>query len=280
MCNLFCKLFIGYRFKPEQTTNCQLSVTATSAHLLPVSLIFSLCTPLPGSFVLLQIHKYFVCPILEQNVWPPLFLLGCSAPKWWNSLPSDTCHVQSSCAFKTEKLTWATNNTWTSDFEFCLLTCPPPPPLPCPPPPTHPLLCSLTSHYNYIPSVCICVYGYVRNTILIPLLHTHTHTQTLFSDLDCRMVLENNNDRQHKYIWIVKCSCHWAFVATYLVGNFILVSGQSSQVCQYVMAVSDHSSRHFFFQNNRPGMFSILCCCLPTPEVSVCCPVKLCVTVK
>ena len=178
MCNLFCKLFIGYRSKPEQTTNCQLSVTATSAHLLPVSLIFSLCTPLPGSFVLLQIHKYFVCPILEQNVWPPLFLLVCSAPKWWNSLPSDTCHIQSSCAFKTEKLTWATNNTWTSDFEFCLLTCPPhPTPTPTmpPPPPTPFYAPSLLITITFLLCVYVCVWVCEEYNINPTSPHTHTH---------------------------------------------------------------------------------------------------------
>ena len=36
-------------------------------HLLPISLTFSLCTPLPGNFVLLQTHGYFVSPMTEQK---------------------------------------------------------------------------------------------------------------------------------------------------------------------------------------------------------------------
>ncbi len=33
---------------------------------------------------------------------------------------------------------------------------------------------------------------------------------------------------------------------------------------------SDQTSRHFFFQNNRPTMFSAPCCSLPLLQVSVC----------
>ena len=35
-------------------------------HLLPISLT-SQCTPLPGSLVLLQTHRYFVFPVLKQK---------------------------------------------------------------------------------------------------------------------------------------------------------------------------------------------------------------------
>ena len=60
VCNCFCKLFPGYRFKPEYTTNCQLSATTTSlTHRLPIFLT-SLCMSLPGSFILLQTHRCFV----------------------------------------------------------------------------------------------------------------------------------------------------------------------------------------------------------------------------
>ena len=53
---------------PEWTTNCQLSVTTSSpTHLLPISLTFSLCTPLPVSFVLLRTHGHFVSPTSEQK---------------------------------------------------------------------------------------------------------------------------------------------------------------------------------------------------------------------
>ena len=36
-------------------------------YLLPVSLTSSLCTPLPGSFALLQTQEYFASPMLEQK---------------------------------------------------------------------------------------------------------------------------------------------------------------------------------------------------------------------
>ena len=38
MSNLFFKLFIGYRFKPEQTTDCQLSVTTSFSDSSPAHL--------------------------------------------------------------------------------------------------------------------------------------------------------------------------------------------------------------------------------------------------
>ena len=41
--------------------------TSSLTHLLPISLTFSLCTPLPGSCVLLQTNGHFVSPMLEQN---------------------------------------------------------------------------------------------------------------------------------------------------------------------------------------------------------------------
>ena len=62
-CKIFFKLFIGYRSKPGYTTHCQLS----PIHLLPISLTSSLCTPLPGSFVLLQTCVYFVSPMLKET---------------------------------------------------------------------------------------------------------------------------------------------------------------------------------------------------------------------
>ena len=87
MYNLFCKLFTGYRSKSEQTTNGQLSVTNYSlTHLLPVPLTFSRCTLHPGSFVLLQTHRYFVSPISEQKTFDQRCFSYC-APKQWNSLP-------------------------------------------------------------------------------------------------------------------------------------------------------------------------------------------------
>ena len=49
------KIFIGYRSKPEQITNCKLYVTVSSLTLLPTSLT-SFCTPLPGGSVFCR-HK-------------------------------------------------------------------------------------------------------------------------------------------------------------------------------------------------------------------------------
>ena len=92
-CKIFFKLFIGYRSKPGYTTHCQLS----PIHLLPVSLTSSLCTPLPGSFVLLQTCVYFVSPMLKQTQSVNTF--SYCAPKQWNSLPSNIRHVPSLHAF-------------------------------------------------------------------------------------------------------------------------------------------------------------------------------------
>ena len=59
------KLRFPALFLLTQTVN---SVTTSSlTHLLPISLTFSLCTPLPGSCVLLQTNGHFVSPMLEQN---------------------------------------------------------------------------------------------------------------------------------------------------------------------------------------------------------------------
>jgi len=66
MRNLFCKLLIDYKSKPEQTTNCQLSVTTSLIHLLSISDLHTVHTP-SGSFVILQIHRYFTSPMLEQR---------------------------------------------------------------------------------------------------------------------------------------------------------------------------------------------------------------------
>ena len=41
------------------------SVTTSLIHPLSICLTFSLCTPLPGSFVLLQAHRYFASPIVK-----------------------------------------------------------------------------------------------------------------------------------------------------------------------------------------------------------------------
>ena len=50
----------------QQTVN-YVSQTSSPTHFPPSSLTFSLCTPLPGSFVPLQTLGYFVPPMLEHN---------------------------------------------------------------------------------------------------------------------------------------------------------------------------------------------------------------------
>ena len=57
----------GYWSKPEQTTNCQLSVTVSSLTNLVPHLTSSLCAPLPDSLVLWQTHRYFASQILKQK---------------------------------------------------------------------------------------------------------------------------------------------------------------------------------------------------------------------
>ena len=52
----------------KRLQTCQLPVTTSSlTHLLHISLTFSLYTPLPGSFVLLQTHGCIAFPTLEQK---------------------------------------------------------------------------------------------------------------------------------------------------------------------------------------------------------------------
>ena len=63
MCHLFFKLFARYRSKPEQITNCQLSVTISPlAHPQPNVLTFSLCTGLQDTRLLLQADELFAPP--------------------------------------------------------------------------------------------------------------------------------------------------------------------------------------------------------------------------
>ena len=63
MCNLFCKLFLGYRIDYKLSTvrhNFSYSFPAYFSDFLTVY-------TLQGSFVLLQTNRYFVFPMLEQK---------------------------------------------------------------------------------------------------------------------------------------------------------------------------------------------------------------------
>ena len=79
------------------------TVTASLIHPLPISLIVSLCTPLPSVIVRLQRHGLFVSTILKPLT--VLFLLLSSKVKEFSSVRSDICHIQSSCALKTASKT-------------------------------------------------------------------------------------------------------------------------------------------------------------------------------
>ena len=118
------------------------------------SLTFSLCTPLPGSFVLLLTHGYSVSPMLEQTLLasavPPTVL---QSKGILSLLTSVTFNPPMPSKLHKEL---ASRNNTTSDFRFCLLTCPPAPPPPHLPPPPYPhsyfltvLLCTC---------VCVCVF--------------------------------------------------------------------------------------------------------------------------
>ena len=87
-CSLFCKLFIGNWSNPEQTTSCRLSVTTSSLTHQPVSLTFSLCTPLSGCYILLQTHRYFVLciPHVRTKDFGQCHA-SCCAEKHWNFPP-------------------------------------------------------------------------------------------------------------------------------------------------------------------------------------------------
>ena len=79
MCKLSFKLFTGYRSKLELTTKCQLSVTTSSlTHLLPVSMTFSLCTPLPGNSFFRTHTDNSYPPCYNKNLGPTPFPLLCS----------------------------------------------------------------------------------------------------------------------------------------------------------------------------------------------------------
>ena len=71
--------------------------------LISISLTFSLCTPFPGSCVLLQTHGYFVSTKEQKPLANAASAPAQCAPKQWKLLPSDIRHIQSSSprGFKT-----------------------------------------------------------------------------------------------------------------------------------------------------------------------------------
>ena len=117
--------FDEIRLDLKKTTNCWLSVTASSlTHLLPISQT-SQCTRLPGSFILLQAHWYFESFMLEQtplaNTVSPTMLQSKK-----NLLSYDVHHIQSSHAFKIVLKTHLYKQ-YHNDSKFHLFTCLPPP---------------------------------------------------------------------------------------------------------------------------------------------------------
>ena len=84
------------------------------AHSLPMSLTFSLCTPLPDSLVLLQTHGYLAPQVKVNKSGQCCF--SYSAPQEWNYLPSDARHIRSSHAFKTVLKIHLTNNVLKVHF--------------------------------------------------------------------------------------------------------------------------------------------------------------------
>ena len=104
MCNCFCKLE-ALRWLPVQArtdykllTVCCHNFFSESDSSLAYFSDLSLCTPfpLPGSFILLQTHEYYVV----TKTFSQRYFSYC-APKQWKSLPSDIRHTQSSHTFKT-----------------------------------------------------------------------------------------------------------------------------------------------------------------------------------
>ena len=132
--------FHGLLVQARTDDKLSISVTTSSpTHLLRVSLT-SLCTP--GSFILLQTHKYFVSPMLEQKP-----LANAVSP---TALPSDICHIQSSHPFK---IAWKIHlykqyhNKWFQILSSCL-----------PPPPSCLIIFSL-----FLPMhACICIHACVH----------------------------------------------------------------------------------------------------------------------
>ena len=124
----------------------------------PISLTFSLFTPLPGSFALLQIrryyvppiHGYYVSPMLKQNVLDNTVPLLCSKAMEFSPFrhpPHSILPCLQNCVKISPLQTIPQQAISNSVFFFSLILPPPPPPPPC-----------------YIPSVhhCVCLCACMR----------------------------------------------------------------------------------------------------------------------
>ena len=116
--------------------------TSSLTHLLPTSLAFSLCTPLPGSFILPQTHGYFASPMLSlANTISP------TVPQS-NGICSLQCLSHSFLLCLQNCIKNSSIQTIPQqEISNRLLTCPPPPP-PLYIPSVHPCVCA---------HVCECV---------------------------------------------------------------------------------------------------------------------------
>ena len=136
MWNLFFKLFIGYRSKPGQTRDCQLSLTTSSlTHLLP-TLRPSHCVHLFQAALFFCWHMDTSYPLfLNKTLWQwARHSFSSCAWKQLDCLPSDIHHIQSSNALKIVLKTPLYKqyyNEWLKigSFSFCKRSNPPSLPL-------------------------------------------------------------------------------------------------------------------------------------------------------
>ena len=120
--------FDEIRLDLKKTTNCWLSVTASSlTHFFPISLT-SQCTCLPGSFVLLQAHWYFESFMLEQtplaNTVSPTVLQSNRICSLMTSITVFPC--LQNCV-KNSPLNNTNTKQYHNNSKFHLFTCLPPP---------------------------------------------------------------------------------------------------------------------------------------------------------
>ena len=83
MCSFFCKPFTGYRSNPEQTTNCQLSVTILISCISCFSDLLTVYTPsrqlhLSADTMMDTLYRSCYRKIKKIKNWPTPFLLLCS----------------------------------------------------------------------------------------------------------------------------------------------------------------------------------------------------------